>query len=267
MDNPQSPNAVDWIIIVLDLGTIQSQLLPELTRRHFETAGKADYSVVVAAAREPESHALPVGAKQPADNRDQSDAAMNIFGRPPRATEDNLWEAVTNANAVKAQNWHLFSGPIWFPVFQYSTREDRWMLFLTHRTGRLEDAVVQVRRVNLFASGIVLVLLAASISLVATAAFRARNFARLQMDFVASISHELRTPLTAIYSAGENLSDGVVERKPQLKQYGTIITTQARQLMELVDQILTFASTRNGERQYDLQYLRRIRNRGYGAQK
>jgi two-component system sensor histidine kinase VicK len=75
------------------------------------------------------------------------------------------------------------------------------------------------------------------------------------MDFVASISHELRTPLTAIYSAGENLSDGVVERKPQLKQYGTIIITQARQLMDLVDQILAFASTRNGERQYDLQHL------------
>jgi two-component system phosphate regulon sensor histidine kinase PhoR len=129
------------------------------------------------------------------------------------------------------------------------------MLFLTHRTGRLEDVVAEVRRVNLFTSGIVLLLLAASVSLVAMAALRARSFARLQMDFVASISHELRTPLTAIYSAGENLSDGVVERKPQLKQYGAIITTQARQLMDLVDQILTFASTRNGERRYDLQYL------------
>jgi signal transduction histidine kinase len=255
LDNPQSRDAVDWIIIVLDLGTIQSQLLPELTRRHFETAGKADYTVVVAALGSQNRTLYQSGGSNHANYRDQSDAAMNIFGRPPRATEDNFWEAMTNANAVKTQNWHLFSGPIWFPVFQYSTGEDRWMLFLTHRTGRLEDMIVQMRRVNLFTSGIVLVLLAASVSLVATAAFRAQNFAQLQMDFVASISHELRTPLTAIYSAGENLSDGVVERKPQLKQYGTIITTQARQLMELVDQILTFASTRNGERQYDLQYL------------
>jgi two-component system sensor histidine kinase SenX3 len=255
LDNPQSRDAVDWIIIVLDPGTIQSQLLPELTRRHFETAGKADYTVVVAALGSQNRTLYESGGSNHANNRDQSDAAMNIFGRPPRATEDNFWEAVTNANAVKTQNWHLFSGPIWFPVFQYSTGEDRWMLFLTHRTGRLEDVVVQVRRVNLFAGGIVLVLLAASVSLVATAALRARSFARLQMDFVASISHELRTPLTAIYSAGENLSDGVVEKKPQLKQYGTIIITQARQLMDLVDQILAFASTRNGERQYDLQHL------------
>ncbi len=251
-DNPQSGTAVDWIIIVLDLHTLQSQLLPELTKRHFETAGKADYTVVVAALG---NRNRTLYQSSPSNNRDQSDAAMNIFGPPPRVTEDNFWEAVTNANAVKAQNWHMFSGPIWFPVFQYSNHQDRWMLFLTHRTGRLENVVAQVRRVNLFANSIILILLAASVSLVATAALRARSFARLQMDFVASISHELRTPLTAIYSAGENLSDGVVDKKSQLKQYGTIITTQARQLIQLVDQILTFASTRNGEKQYDSQDL------------
>jgi len=254
-DHPQSRDAVDWMIIVLDLNSIKSQLLPELTRRHFETAEKADYTVVVAALGDPNRTLYQSARSSSANNSEKSDAAMNIFGPPPRATEDNFWEAVKNANAVKAQNWHQFSGPIWFPVFQYSAREDPWMLFLTHRTGRLEDVVAEVRRVNLFTSGIVLLLLAASVSLVAMAALRARSFARLQMDFVASISHELRTPLTAIYSAGENLSDGVVERKPQLKQYGAIITTQARQLMDLVDQILTFASTRNGERRYDLQYL------------
>jgi len=254
-DNPKSRDAVDFIIIVLDLHTIQNQVLPELTGRHFETNEKADYTVVVAALGDRNRTLYQSARSSNANNSGPSDAAMNIFGPPPRATEDNFWEAVKNANAVKAQNWHLFSGPIWFPVFQYSSREDRWMLFLTHRTGRLEDVVAEVRRVNLFASGIVLILLAASVSLVAMAALKARSFARLQMDFVASISHELRTPLTAIYSAGENLSDGVVERKPQLKQYGAIITTQARQLMELVDQILTFASTRNGERRYELQYL------------
>jgi len=163
---------------------------------------------------------------------------------------------VKNANAVKAQNWHHFSGPIWFPVFQYSAQENPWMLIITHRTGRLEDVVAKVRRVNLFASGAVFLLLVTSVSLVAMAALSARNFARLQMDFVASISHELRTPLTAIYSAGENLADGIVETKPQLQRYGSIITTQARQLMELVDQILTFASTRNGERRYYMRSLK-----------
>jgi hypothetical protein len=102
---------------------------------------------------------------------------MNIFGPPPQSAEDNFCEAVKNANAVKAQNWHHFSGPIWFPVFQYSAQENPWMLIMTHRTGRLEDVVARVRGVNLFASGVVLLLLAASVSLVAMAALRARNFA------------------------------------------------------------------------------------------
>jgi signal transduction histidine kinase len=254
-EDAPTDGAVDWIIIVLDMPTIQSQLLPQLTKRHFETAGKSDYDVVVATLGSHSRTLYPSGRGDTVNNLDHSDAAMNIFGRAPQATEDNLWEAVTNANAVKTQNWHLFSGPVWFPVFQYAGAEDPWMLILTHRTGRLEDVVVRIRRVNLFAGGIVLLLLGASVSLVAMAGLRAQSFARLQMDFVASISHELRTPLTAIYSAGENLSDGVVDRPPQLKQYGNIITTQARQLMELVDQILTFASTQSGERRYDFQLL------------
>jgi signal transduction histidine kinase len=254
-ENPRSPDAVDWMIIVLDSKVIERKILPELNTRHFETAEKADYSVVVAALGDP-GHTLYRSSQDGKGNQiDQSDAAMNIFGPPPRTTEDHFWEAVKNANAVKVQDWHHFSGPVWFPVFQYSASANPWMLVLTHQTGRLEDVVSTVRRLNFFANGVVLLLLAASISLLALSALRARNFARLQMDFVASISHELRTPLTAIYSAGENLADGVVERRPQLQQYGSIIKTQARQLMELVDQILTFASTRNGEKRYDLQPL------------
>jgi signal transduction histidine kinase len=251
-DNPIGNEAVDWIIILLDPETIQNKLLPELSRRHFGNSGNAEYAVAVATLGEPNR---TLYQSSPGNNIDQSDAAMNIFGPPPQSTEDNFWEAVKNANAVKVQNWRHFSGPIWFPVFQYSAQENPWMLIITHRTGRLEDVVAKVRRVNFFAGGVVLLLLAASVSLVAMAALRARNFARLQMDFVASISHELRTPLTAIYSAGENLADGIVETKPQLRHYGSIITAQARQLMELVDQILTFASTRDGDRVYDVRPL------------
>jgi two-component system, OmpR family, sensor histidine kinase SenX3 len=254
-DSPTSPEAIDWIIVMLDLNTIQNQLLPELSRRHFETAGKADYAVLVATLGDHSRTLYQSSRGSRGNNIDQSDAAMNIFGPPPLSTEDNFWEAVKNANAVKVQNWHHFSAPIWFPVFQYSAQENPWVLILTHRSGRLEDVIAEVRRVNLFASGAVLLLLAASVSLVAMAALRARNFARLQMDFVASISHELRTPLTAIYSAGENLADGIVETKPQLQHYGSIVTAQARQLMELVDQILTFASTRKRDRVYDVRPL------------
>ena len=78
--------------------------------------------------------------------------------------------------------------------------------------------------------------------------------AKLQMDFVASVSHELRTPITAIVSAGENLRDGLVESE-HLTQQGSLITAQAYQLMDLVDQVLLFAATSRGIDYHNLRAL------------
>ena len=81
------------------------------------------------------------------------------------------------------------------------------------------------------------------------------QLARLQMDFVASVSHELRTPITAILSAGENVRDGLVKTREGLIEQGTIISDQANQLMELVDQVLLFAATAKGEVWHNLRTL------------
>ena len=81
------------------------------------------------------------------------------------------------------------------------------------------------------------------------------QLAKLQMDFVASISHELRTPLAVIRSAAENIADGVVEGKDQLARYGSVIRNQSRQMTDLVNQILLFASTRERKNSYFLQSL------------
>jgi len=80
----------------------------------------------------------------------------------------------------------------------------------------------------------------------------ALHLAKLQMDFVASVSHELRTPLAAILSAGQNITDGFA---PDLDLYGSIITGQARQLIDLVDQILLFASMKHDKESYLLRPL------------
>ena len=81
------------------------------------------------------------------------------------------------------------------------------------------------------------------------------QFAKLQMEFVASISHELRTPLAVIRSAAENIADGVVEGKEQLKRYGSVIRNQSRQMTDLVNEILLFASTRNKMNRYTMRSL------------
>jgi signal transduction histidine kinase len=81
------------------------------------------------------------------------------------------------------------------------------------------------------------------------------QFAKLQMDFVTSISHELRTPLAVIRSAAENIADGVVGGKEQLARYGSVIRNQSRQITDLVNEILLFASTRNEKKRYTMRPL------------
>lgn len=81
------------------------------------------------------------------------------------------------------------------------------------------------------------------------------QLAKLQMEFVASVSHELRTPLTAILTAGENVRDGLASGRDSLFEQGSVITDQATQLMELVEQVLLFAATAKG-RLHPLRELR-----------
>jgi len=83
----------------------------------------------------------------------------------------------------------------------------------------------------------------------------ALKLAQMQMDFVASVSHELRTPLAVICASAQNIADGVVEEREQLAKYGTVIRNHSRQLAELVNQILLFASTREGQTHYVLRPL------------
>ncbi len=84
----------------------------------------------------------------------------------------------------------------------------------------------------------------------------ALELAKLQMDFVASVSHELRTPLSVICLAADNIADGLVDSKEQMSKYRSVIRNQSRQVTELVNQILLFASTQERPGQYVLRPLK-----------
>jgi len=81
------------------------------------------------------------------------------------------------------------------------------------------------------------------------------QLAKLQMEFVASVSHELRTPLAVLRSAADNLADGLVQGKEELRKYGGILQNQSRSMGNLVDEILLFASTEDRKDRYILQPL------------
>lgn len=82
-----------------------------------------------------------------------------------------------------------------------------------------------------------------------------RHIAKLQMDFVAAVSHELRTPIATIFSAAENIRDGLPQEREKFIEQGALITHYASQLNDLVEQVLSFTTTAEGKPWHAVQAL------------
>jgi signal transduction histidine kinase len=130
--------------------------------------------------------------------------------------------------------------------------EGAWRLVVKHRAGSLEAAVTSTRRRNLAISFGILLLLGVSVGFIVLSSRRAQRLATQQMEFVAGVSHELRTPLAVICSAAENLADGVIDDRDQIKRYGGLIRDEGRRLTGMVEQVLEFAGAQSGRENIEL---------------
>lgn len=87
---------------------------------------------------------------------------------------------------------------------------------------------------------------------------------KLKSEFLANVSHELRTPLTSIIGFAELLRDGVgslpdeagSERTARLARYAANIYTSARNLLDLINDLLDLAKIEAGRIEL---YRRRFR--------
>jgi len=249
---PVKRGAVDWMVVVLDLNYIQNKILPALTTRYFAGPEGLEYKVAVVDPGKAPKLIYTSRPGFPDIDQDPFDSKMNIFGPPPKSLESNLGESIKSSETME---WRNFSAPVWFPVVQYTSSAEPWVLVLQHRTGPLAAIASNIWRRNLLTGGIVLLLLTIGMALILFTSRRAQTLAKLQLDFVASVSHELLTPLAAIYCTGQNFTDGLVRTQSDMVAHGSIITSQARQLTDLVRQILLFASTESGTNRYHLRPL------------
>jgi signal transduction histidine kinase len=126
--------------------------------------------------------------------------------------------------------------------------DEPWRLLVRRHSGAVADFVEAARRRNLAVGFAVLLLLAASIILLAVLARRAERMRLQQLEFVAGITHELNTPIAAVSSAGQNLADGIVAEPAQVARYGAMITKEAKRLSETVAQVLDFAGLQRRDR-------------------
>ena len=65
---------------------------------------------------------------------------------------------------------------------------------------------------------------------------------RVRKDFVANVSHELRTPLAAICGYAETLIEGGLEDPANSRQFVSIILAKARQLTNIVQDLLILST-------------------------
>ena len=246
------PNA-EWILVELNEEVLHQRILPDLAHRYFQGTDGLDYEVAVVSGG---PGRRVIYASDPGFGDDEvvdADGRMDVFGRAS-ATSGRTVRVFHRTSTNEGPTAAI--GVTWFPLLRQVPVEEDWQLVVRHRRGGpLGSFVAQMRQRGLAVSFIALLALVLSVSMLLVTTTRAQRLARLQMDFVTAVSHELRTPLTIIGSAADNIANGVVDTREQLREYGTVIGHEVGQLSGLVERILLFASTRDGRQKYVLEPL------------
>jgi signal transduction histidine kinase len=272
------PERRGFFVIKLDKNTLTEQILPDLAKKHFP---EGDYHLsVVKKSGEP---VFRTGAVAAADasvglfevsldnfiflpNREilprvsKREAGSVVFDqiRETRSLTNMETESLTTVapsekKAVGRLQFKMESRENPRSVVKTAelTKTGTWTLNVQHTAGSVDKFISRTRNRNLGISFGILSLLAVSIVLIFVSAYRARILAQRQVDFVSSVSHEFRTPLAVIYSAGENLADGVAREERQVSRYGDLIKNEGKKLSAMVEQILQFAGANSGKMKYD----------------
>ena len=259
---PSAPRRVVLGFAIVELNRAAlDRLLGELAQRYFAGPDGFIYNVVVvsgapdgkviyrsdpqltAASLNPPDARAALVPSTPAENR-------AVEGAPPR---DPAARTRGGRGGRGGGNRGTFLPRTRGAFIVPSAAEEPWQLLARHKGGSLEAVVAADRRRNLLLSFGVLLLLAVSMALIIVSSQRARRLARLQMEFVAGVSHELRTPVAVICSAADNLAEGFVGGKEQVKEYGALIRNEGRRLAGMIEQILRFAAGQSRPASYHLE--------------
>jgi signal transduction histidine kinase len=273
------PKRYGVLIIRLDENVIKNQILPDLVKKYFSASESADYSLAVVG--DDKQIVFQTGDVKTTDasavlfnlspdnflffaNRE---LLSKIEGEPKTEGEQKSAKVIKKFESKSSkqmilttehggtQDVEVISNDLSqarIRVFERKGEAGNWVLNVRHNAGSLEQFITRTRQKNLAISFGILSLLAVSILLIFDSAQRAQRLAQRQLDFVSSVSHEFRTPLAVIYSAGENLTDGVVRNENQVSQYGNLIKREGKKLRAMVEQILDFAGANSGKKKYDL---------------
>ena len=244
-----------YTLIRLDMPYVKDEFLPSLVDKHFRLEAGDEYRIAVISRQDRTKAIYQANVDDLPALVKTHDAEVDFFAFHPdqfqlvRQAADSLSNAMPTG-AERRRSLFISLGRR--PATDASGKplpfenQSRWTLVARHRAGSLEAAVEAARMRNLILGFGVLLLMFASIAVLARTADRAARLVRQQMEFVAAVSHELRTPVSVIGSAAENLADGFVTDPSRVKQYGARIQTEARRLGDTVERVLLYAGLEAG---------------------
>ena len=249
----ESRLSADWIVIEYDQDVLRKELLPELAQRYFSGRGELEYQLAVAVGSD--QNGFIYSSESTSAKVTQPDATMSLFGPkqiPALKFSPAEQTSVEDYEYSESQQSYNFRGAFWFPIIYSQPGNQDWYLIVKHRHGSLNESFSRLRRRDLAIGYGILLLLVASLGLVLIATRRAQELARLQVDFVTGVSHDLRTPLSVISLAAENLADGLIVGREAVARYGVTMQFQVRQLIQRVEQVLSFAAMNRNKATYTL---------------
>jgi len=244
-----------YTLIRLDMPYVKDEFLASLVDKHFRLEAGDEYRIAVVARQDRSKAIYQANVDDLAALVAKHDAEVDFFAFHPdqfplvRLAADSLSNAMpTGADRRRSLFISMTRRPATDPNGKPLPfdNQSRWTLVARHRAGSLEAAVEAARMRNLILGFGVLLLMFASVAVLARTADRAARLVRQQMEFVAAVSHELRTPVSVIGSAAENLADGLVADPSRVKQYGSRIQTEARRLGATVERVLLYAGIESG---------------------
>jgi signal transduction histidine kinase len=235
MSSP-SPGPLGILIIQLDRDVMVSRIVPELAERHLSGPEGENYHLVIASVESGEIIHATAGESREGEAPDAVRPLLVVRGgiEGGRGPGDGRIGIGRQGRRIDSPAPH----------------HGAWELRLHHAGAPLETLVARARARNLAISFGALLVIGGSMALMALAARRAERLARQQVEFVAGVTHELNTPIAALRSAGQNLADGVVEEREQVRSYGSMITADATRLSSMVSEVLEFAGMSSGQRVY-----------------
>ena len=230
----QTGGSRPMVQVVLDQPYIAGTLLPALLDRRLGPNAEGRYDVLIRSVKN-----VVVLQTENASQREW-DVSRAIFSiRPACLTDlpDRGPVTMMSRPAMSVESLVRRSGKC---GDDESGTAGVWTIHLRARPS-LAESMASARRQNLFVSFSVLTVLLVTVGILFVSAQRARELAALHKQFAAGVSHELRTPLSVISSASENLADGVVEDRDQVRRYGRMIHNHSEELAAMIENAIWFA--------------------------